>query len=139
MDIINYVTSYTIAFVIAEIIINYVLGIQYLIIDNTELVNEYYIDNIWKGLMYDYFLILFYLCVAYVIIYFMDTKNYATQISIISSTTFIISGLAVAYISSKPESNNIFSRIIHNAGYNLIINDIIIVISTFLFYTAVIR
>jgi len=135
MDLIRYITSYTLAFVIIQIILNYVLKIPHKITGETELVNEYYIDNIKTSLPLDYFLILFYLCLAHIIIYFVDTDDYSMKLRIISITSIITSTIAIKYILSQPINDSFFSRLFHASGYSLSINDVIIVVATYLLFT----
>jgi hypothetical protein len=138
MDIIKYITSYTLAFVIIQIILNYVLKIPHKITGESELINEYYIDNIKSSLLLDYFLILFYIFLAYTIIYFTNTDNNTIKLYIITITSFTTSLIAITYILSQPKNDSFFSRLFYASGYRLSINDVIIVVTTYLLTTFII-
>lgn len=135
MDIVKYISSYTMAFIIAQILLNYILKLPHKITGNSVLINEYYIDNIKTSIILDYFLILFYLAIAYIIIYFANINDYAMKIRIVSITSLILSLSAIKYILSHPKNNSFFSRLFYDTGYNLSVNDVIMVVSTFILTT----
>lgn len=134
-DIIKYISIYTLAFILTQIILNYILKLPHKITGEPELVNEYYQDNIKTSLPLDYFLILFYLFLAFIPIYYFDITDYAMKIRIISVTSVTTSLIAIKYILSQPKNDSFFSRLFYASGYNLSVSDVITVITTFLLYT----
>ena len=131
---INLVISYTIAFVLVQIILNYVLHLPQRITGEKELVNQYYYDDYKFTIPLDYVLIIGYLLVAYVPMHLMEINDFATQLCFVILVTIAISGSFAYYFQSQPESDNFFSKIFHRSKYRLVVNDMIIVTLTFIMF-----
>tara|TARA_A100001015_G_C14614378_1_gene565427 strand:- start:164 stop:622 length:459 start_codon:yes stop_codon:yes gene_type:complete len=133
-DLYIHILSYTIAFFAGLFIITYLFNIPYLI-TNSQLVNEYYINNYLVNVPLDYIFVLLYIGLALLMAKLLHIDNLSYKIMIVTITTIILTGGWTYYFQSLPyDKNNFFSKWFHGIGYKSIIYDIIIVVTIYIFY-----
>ena len=137
MNVLKVVLNYTMAYFFTMFLIVYLLKIPfYLDADDNgnNLVEEYYINNYVKYVIFDYFLILAYILVAYLFIKLFNIKCDTNKILIVIITTIIISASFGAYFINTEKSSSFFSRWFHTVGYMAVLYDIILVGMVYIVY-----
>ena len=128
------INKYTLAYIIATFFVVYIFNIPNLITNATNLVNEYYYDNMLGSLILDYFMIFIYLNICLYFIKKYNIVDFYKKIFIVLLTTFIISNLLYIIFINLPKSNNFFSRWFYKVGIKASFYDCIIILVTYLIY-----
>lgn len=134
MDLARLFISYVFSFCLMTLLLVYALRLPSFITQEKTLVNEYYQKNAYMFVPLDFFLVAIYLLItAFFIWLFRVSASNAWQMIIVLITTFVISGLFMAYFLSLPSSSrNFFSRWFHSAGWKAVLYDMIYVMFIFI-------
>lgn len=115
---------------------NWVIGEK-----NSPLIYEYYHKNGITSFIFDYFLIAFYLLIAYLIfsrVFHYKWDDYRTNIQkmlIVGFTTLFISSFFwILFVYGIKKNNTFFSRWFHHVGYKAVIYDYVIVSLTYFMF-----
>lgn len=131
------ILNYTMAYFFTMFLVVYLLKIPFKLNaydGDNDLVKEYYIDNYIKYIIFDYFLILIYILLAYSIIWMFNIKSNCNKILIVILTTIIISSSFGYYYLNNDKSSSFFSRWFHTVGYLAVLYDIILVGIVYIVY-----
>ena len=121
----NTILSYILSFVISTIIIVYIFNFPLLISNQPELVNEYYYQNAWYMIPFDFVIISLYFLSAYGISKLFKLKDDSDKILALILSVILISGTFYLIFINSPMTNSFFSRWFHKAGYSTVLYDII--------------
>lgn len=129
------ILTYTISFFTMSFLFIYILDIPTLFTGESSLVKEYYKDNFEKNIILDYFLIIAYLGLAYLVNKLLKTKTFLEKLIIVAITTACITGIFyMYYMSQKRDESSFFSRWFHSVTWKAMIYDITIVSSIYFGY-----
>ena len=130
------VLSYVLSFFVSTLVLVYLLQLPRWITQQPDLVREYYIQNAVQNLILDFFLVAFYLAIASFFIWLCGFSHQHTlALLTVVLTTIILSGSFFLYFGLKPVNDTFFSRWFHNAGWNAVVYDVILVASIFVLYS----
>ena len=115
-----------VAFCVGVFIITYIIRLPFILTNNNEIVDEYYIENFTTNIPLDLFFIICYFLIAELIIYLLNITAFPFKLLIIAIVTAIITGGFCYYFKSHKVSSNFFSRWFHTVGYSSVIYDVIL-------------
>ena len=98
------------------------------------LVHEYYYKNGVKNFIFDIFLVLVYLAIANFVAVKLNMKTIPQKTIVIILTTCIISSSFMFYFLKQPAKSSFFASWFHEAGFKAVIYDMILIVTTYLFY-----
>lgn len=125
-NILSNLIKFLIAFCSGIFIITYLIRLPFILANNNEIVNEYYIENFIQNIPLDLFFIICYFLVAKLIISFLKITDFHIKLLIIAATTAILTGGFCYYFNSYKVSSNFFSRWFHTVGYSSVIYDVVL-------------
>ena len=131
------ILNYTMAYFFTMFLVVYLLKIPFMMNaydGDNNLVEEYYIDNYVKYIIFDYFLVLIYILLASSIIWMFNIKSDCNKILIVILTTIIISSSFGYYYLNNDKTSSFFSRWFHTVGYLAVLYDIILVGMVYIVY-----
>jgi len=134
MTIQNNLVKYLLSFSTITVIYVYFINLPNLLVNNKNIVNEYYIQNFSKNYVFDFFLIAFYLLIAnFIQEKFIKKEDLVSGLLSILITVLLISGSAKIYFL-KSNGDSFFHRWFEIAGNKAILYDLILVGAVFVLY-----
>jgi hypothetical protein len=128
------ITIYTLSYFTITTIFVYLLNLPQLITNDKEgLIKEYYKDNFVNVIIFDYFLIMFYLLFNQLFIKLFNIQSTIGQIIINILGTIFISGSFMIYFLNKPyNKNSFFSKWFYSVKWKAVLYDIILILLCFM-------
>lgn len=127
------ITIYTLSYFTITTIFVYLLNLPQIITnDKKGLIKEYYQDNFVNVIIFDYFLILFYLLFNQLFIKLFNIQSSLGQIIINILGTIFISGSFMIYFLNQPyNKNSFFSKWFYSVKWKAVLYDIFLIILCF--------
>jgi len=129
---VTFLLQYTMSFFTTLFIITFVLKIPYYITNQHALIQEYYGKSFLTNIPLDFALVLIYLQIAYFVMNQLKVKEQLYKLGIVILTTICLTGGFCFYYRSLPMDSSFFSRWFHQAGYNSVLYDVILLLFVFL-------
>jgi len=121
-------------YLVATVLVVYLLKLPLLISGEGKLVQEYYYTNMWGSLAFDYFLVAFYLACAWFVWSRLNIGSYLGRNAVVALTTVAISGSFMIYFLNKKPDTSFFYRWFQAAGIKAVAYDIVLLLITYNIY-----
>ena len=128
-------TSYSIAYFLCTMVINYILNFPAWLTEESELVKEYFITNGIRFFMMDWFVVGAYISLGHVLGSHMGARSHFSKLVAMSITTVALSGLFyVLFTNVSALRSTIFYRWFSRAGVKAIVYDAIFIGSVYVVF-----
>jgi hypothetical protein len=127
------ITIYTLSYFTITTIFVYLLNLPQLITnDKKGLIKEYYKDNFVNVIIFDYFLIMFYLLFNQLFIKLFNIQSIIGQIIInILGTLFISGSFMIYFLNQRYNKNSFFSKWFYSVKWKAVLYDIFLILLCF--------
>jgi len=131
----DFIKKYYIPYIFAYTLVMigiYTLKLPTIITGDTDLVNEYYYQNIVNTFVLDFILIAAYLGIASGVMKLYNTTETADNMIIVMIVTICISGLFLLYF--RNDTTSFFGRWFNAVGYYAIVYDVFLCVCVYVLY-----
>ena len=128
------ITIYTLSYFTITTIFVYLLNLPQIITqDKKGLIKEYYKDNFVNVIIFDYFLIMFYLLFNQLFIKLFNIQSTIKQIIInILGTIFISGSFMIYFLNKSYNKNSFFSKWFYSVKWKAVLYDIFLILLCFI-------
>ncbi len=128
-------TALILAIVSSLVLFTYMMKLPHVVMPrHSEIINEYYYDNMFPNALLDVGFIVIYIGIAMYLCKIISAESHIEPLIVALVTSLLTASFCFSFNLAEKNEDNFFSKWFHEVKYKSVIYDVILVVMTFIMY-----